>query len=997
MLKLNPANRRDDVEQQTGLQENRDFREEIRELESLISNLTLPEVSQEKKHGQKGKRHRSFGFKKLSLRRNKKKSAAANDEQTKEEFVERVKRLQGICKDLSQRLKEDEILNGTAASEEANTMMEENRDDDEIMMFRQRINDEEEKREEERNELMVAIAACEKILSKFAPESTVEVTENDEANNDEATEQDDEEAETLAEDDAETTDEIQFTESEAVEGSSSLMCCYDFKIIEMIENLLRYLTCEPSDEEEMKAIEAELNEEKTVKEEEGDRQEEVEGEEEPEATEKNEEEKVYGGCFCCASEMLTLGLDDEELQEDMGFQQTESEYTSAVTTTATECETTAEDEQTASPGEPVEDSKIEDSTAENADTSIPEEKSSTNEEPSEEDEVTSSPLSCGIFSALCLQRTNTGPEPAENTDSTDEKPQKEEQISTEISTPCECDPMDLCALESMDNSIKEDEKPDETALFDAASGSFDAENKTTPIEGNEQAEGGAATGQGCDLLDPIHCIVGVVAVGACMKAAGDEGRRAFGNDASLPDFSPSRSFELSTLAASTFGYNDDGTIDNGCFTSLDSLVGAKSVPEPVMSEEMFDTIEAEQEVKKKVANTVESMFDMQVCIVPSGAGDDQALKTVDTMDFIPRIEVVGMKKPEKQPSGFKKIFAKSSSHSREKSSSHSREKWSSHSRDVKKMEPSTPKKASTTRNASTPKRGNGKIQPIVTTHDVPKLNLKSPKKDTKKAKSPRQLKSPKKQKASKEMVTTTKTGEQGRKPTQREYRRIAAQKRRKERKSKRTPKQGRNSKKLGVITESPVKEKFDFEEKEMIRRRVNEMYRDTPESLSDKPGEELPPPIVADVLNFFSLSPPNSARQGRSRAYSAGDSDLIDSETTTSTLTDWTDGKCVKEIKVTRNDSDSEYEVNKKKKSWSLFNRKKQEDHAEIMECMSPVLSIPALSTIGTRYGNDDDADYVNRYYNFSEDERFNKGDNDYDYEGDVYDEGRDDDGFGKF
>ena len=62
---------------------------------------------------------------------------------------------------------------------------------------------------------------------------------------------------------------------------------------------------------------------------------------------------------------------------------------------------------------------------------------------------------------------------------------------------------------------------------------------------------------------------------------------------------------------------------------------------------------------------------------------------------------------------------------------------------------------------------------------------------------------------------------------------------------------------------------------------------------------------------------------------------------------------------------------------------------------MSPVLSIPALSTIGTRYGNDDDAEYIERYYNFSDDEKF-KSDDEYEYGGDVYDEGRDDDGFGK-
>jgi hypothetical protein len=77
---------------------------------------------------------------------------------------------------------------------------------------------------------------------------------------------------------------------------------------------------------------------------------------------------------------------------------------------------------------------------------------------------------------------------------------------------------------------------------------------------------------------------------------------------------------------------------------------------------------------------------------------------------------------------------------------------------------------------------------------------------------------------------------------------------------------------------------------------------------------------------------------------------------------------------------------------------------------LSPVLSIPAQSTFGTRneYGNIEDDEYVNHYYDFGEDDGGgnNNYDNEeyaddygeYDHEYDIYNgEEEDDDCYGKF
>merc|ERR1711935_466220 len=105
-----------------------------------------------------------------------------------------------------------------------------------------------------------------------------------------------------------------------------------------------------------------------------------------------------------------------------------------------------------------------------------------------------------------------------------------------------------------------------------------------------------------------------------------------------------------------------------------------------------------------MACAVENMYDLQVCVVPSAdlqdSGDERVIKTVSTMDFIPGIEVVGVKK-EKQTSGIKKIigFKKPNNNANDERKSNNR------ANDDKKKKTSTAKKTNPTnsRNKEAPR------------------------------------------------------------------------------------------------------------------------------------------------------------------------------------------------------------------------------------------------------------------------------------------------------
>jgi len=109
-------------------------------------------------------------------------------------------------------------------------------------------------------------------------------------------------------------------------------------------------------------------------------------------------------------------------------------------------------------------------------------------------------------------------------------------------------------------------------------------------------------------------------------------------------------------------------------------------------------------------------------------------------------------------------------------------------------------------------------------------------------------------------------------------------------------------------------------------------------------------------------------------------------DTATSSLSTWTGNKSTfKESSIKqREDRDgNDYENRQKSKPW-FFQAK--EEHSDIVECLSPVFSIPTQSTFGTRNdeGDNEDNEYINRYYDFGEDDvgsDYDEYDDDYEYD----------------
>jgi len=206
-----------------------------------------------------------------------------------------------------------------------------------------------------------------------------------------------------------------------------------------------------------------------------------------------------------------------------------------------------------------------------------------------------------------------------------------------------------------------------------------------------------------------------------------------------------------------------------------------------------------------------------------------------------------------------------------------------------------------------------------------------------------------------------------------EYRRMAAKNRRNKRKMKHLSKQEResNALRLGAIQEAPENlEQPSYDSAytiDKIQAKGNTMHRDTPD------------PRLVDQDNVVRTTPDNSE-------------DLVNDDAlicnVTSSLSIWTANKSdIKEVNIRQREScddDIDYENRLEKKPW--FFQRLQEEHDEIMECLSPVLSIPAQSTFGTRneYGNIENDEYISHYYDFGEDDV--GGNNNYGYEENVDD-----------
>ena len=1057
------------------------FIDEIRDLESLIANLTSPPTSPGQKHGKKNKSHRSFGFQKLRLRHTgKKKLASANSEETKGELMERANALQGICRDLTERLKEDELINSTTSAAE-NTNMDESRDDDEIMNFRRRVDEEEERREEERNELMVAIAACEKVLSKFSNNADIKKAESNIGRNKsneneiEMTESNfietsvkEEEPNKLAEHDAEPSDEVQLTESESAANTSSFISCdtSNFIIIEMIESLVRYLVGDGNQEEK------EEEKEKVEKEEEEPEGAAVGEQEEQEATDVKTERNSIQNCYCDVSKLWNVEGDLEVSPEENSSQtENEASMNTLTSTETTVCQIKPTKQQKNSSESSAADAKIETKNLVSlkVDTIYPEEENQGNENPDmgadptdgnsrNEDGVTSS-LDCDLFNSLCaMQRTNTNAEAVKDAAPADKKPHEDDKLdpprafeSTKTPTEAYENPNSTDGTPQKKNEFT---APLDCALFNplcslesANTDTFEeVAEDTKPIDENSQKEDDVTTLLDCE---PIIYICALEDTDSFVEVTKNStNKRSLVREISSPTLSAVKSTdtEVLTLGTSTFGdartlagtstFGDArtlGTIDNGIFTSLDSLVGAKYRDDPVENEELLDTIDAEQyvtsAVKEAVLTTVANVYDFQVCVVPSAdlqdSGDEHAIATVSTMDFIPSIEVVGVKKPE-ETSAINKIvrFKKSNNLGHD-----------GKALTVKKIDSKNIVDNEGPTEIEEDQQQIKAVTSISTMDFIPRLEVvgfKSTRKDLrgKRKQSRRRSRVPKKERVTKEKESSPKKAEsRTRKITQKEYRRTAAKKRREQRKSKITPKEGNDSNALPLGTIQEALEHIEqpsldsASAKETVKRRGTMINRDTPKTLGENPENELPPPLLAGLVDFLlPASPqnttlpdipkkqklpisPRSELSGYDQSPTSDD-DLLN--TTTSSLTAWT--PAVKEINVKHEEDDDGYyaydddDDAPKKKSW-FFQRQKKEEHADIMECLTPVLSIPAIATNGTRYGDNDDDEYVNRYYNFSQDGDPAKDSDceeysdEYNHESDVYNSEaeRGDDEYGKF
>ena len=252
--------------------------------------------------------------------------------------------------------------------------------------------------------------------------------------------------------------------------------------------------------------------------------------------------------------------------------------------------------------------------------------------------------------------------------------------------------------------------------------------------------------------------------------------------------------------------------------------------------------------------------------------EEQAIKTVSTMDFIPRFEVVGLKKST--------------------NGAQNEDTLPNISRDTIKSKESKEKEELTTER---------QITSVSTMDFIPRLEVVGFKKSEKPKGSKRHVNTKRWRQSKKEARQA--------KRESRALRKKYALTRRKVRFLKgwtsSTKKQGTHVKKIEPSN--------------------NTIHRDTPDTLIKKPVDELPPPLAAHMKNREA----RDAIQTNERGHNAVDDILIDN---TSMLSSWT-----------------------------------EERHDEIVECVSPVRSIPTLSTFGTQGDDYDDDEHIKLYYDFGE------------------------------
>lgn len=947
-----------------------EFQDELLKLESIIGTLSSMQKSQNDRNDDKRKHiGRLFSLQKLRIRRmGKKEAVSTKAERTEDDIMERVNKLQNVCNDLSERLKAEEAKfvhsDSTAVMNmpqlETRNEQIESRDDDILG----REDDAVKRASGDRTEILEGIKACAKILSKFAahPQSTnqsvesyemfvdtIEMTESRFLENqfDSETREDD-----LLEKDNKLIDEIEMTESQFLlsdeseeknqgniaefsnESEVNHSTCYGFNdcwIIEAIETLLAYFFVNGNSAEE-------------------------------ESISDTTEDRSTNAYFCGMSQLWNAKEDEEPLPDDGIANQNEVSNITATSTVATQSGTSHIEH----PKSSLESLAVADSKLDTLDpTTLKRQRADGKEE----------------YEAKNIPFNEVGLDVKEETKIDDGKPlgdvgdlkkvqiseeigqqKQENNVGTEVENTISlnCDfSSSMCLskranteLNSEKNSDHEDEIVTTTldcGIFDSLSlttrektkaeaGETPNENKQKEELGGEQKNDQIGTKdgskKGLEILDltKAHCVSAIVSMDMARRSIMDQTNQLAAEEHCVTAIADcvDIGLEITDSASNVHGELDERIIKT--ITSMDFIPRIEVIGHKKSQNEVL------QEGKKTPHTTPTEIEDSREDM------DEQQIRTVSTMDFIPRFEVVG--------------FKNTSSERTDESKSRN-----------------AIKRTSSREGAAKTKFLFGRVR-------------------------------------------SKKSESQPHKISHKEYRRKALRERREQRRTKHLSKQleRSNVRHLGTIQEAPEQmEQSNVDSvtmNEKVESKYKSLYRDTPETLVKKSLKESPPPLMLQEKKNHQ----KDVRKAPSAVQLQGTEDTMSALTfaghpqvgfsrspvhrhalidiAPSSLTTWTGNKSyMAEVNIKDSESrdDSPDAVKSPVKSptkmpWffqSLQVDDETEEKDEVVHCLSTVLSIPAPSSFGSRIDSLNDNEYVNHYYDFGDEETVDK---DNEYYDDEYD-----------
>eukprot|EP00535_Pseudo-nitzschia_heimii_P002867 CAMPEP_0197186322 /NCGR_PEP_ID=MMETSP1423-20130617/13694_1 /TAXON_ID=476441 /ORGANISM="Pseudo-nitzschia heimii, Strain UNC1101" /LENGTH=1057 /DNA_ID=CAMNT_0042637597 /DNA_START=98 /DNA_END=3271 /DNA_ORIENTATION=- len=1021
MLKPISVDENDETEENSGYQK-QDFKDELEKLRSIIRTLSSTQKLENGKNGDCRKSSgRTFSIQKLRFRRTSKKEAVRDD------VMDRVKKLKNICNDLSERLKADKAKHNDSDSISVMNSPQMEPKDNEISG---REDNEVERVSADRTEILQAIKDCAKILSNFSvdPQSSkismdvyqecIETIEMSESRFIES-EFDFKPRDDLPKKATKTIDKIkmtesQFLESDEIEETLELQAnckehalkseeklfernedpnqstCYGFNdcwIIEAIENILTGLFANKNSGE-IDGI--------------GD-------------TTENE---IITDCLCGISQLWNDRDDEEQLQDENTLTEKEISNTMATSTVVTKSETSAIGHSKNSAELLVEESKLEaanKSTLKTQRAGFKEKNEAKNNNPiievsedvEEEDKTGKSPTN--KVDQDVQQKNNSDKTPVDEVDDL-RKGEKSEDIGAQ-------------KRENSSGTEAEHTVSLDCGLFDSICSSKGA-NIEFDLENNLEPKGEIVTNPlDCAVFNSLKLTVrGETETDAIETSKENKQKEIPSWDSG--SCNPAGSGEErndNQLAMETESEEELKIIERIEAPCMSAILLVNKAPENVFEpEKQSEIIEMPQE---QCVSAIANCIDAGLKIMDSasiehrqtldeershiGEKDERVLKTVTSMDFIPSIEVVGVKKPKK------KAFQENT------------------------LEKTTYTTVAETEDSRDEIDGQ-QIRTVSTMDFIPRYEVVGFKKinnfdsgtesvDLNEQRDESEVDNASKGKSSGEGLAMTKLffsrGEksefQTRKISQKEYRRMAARKRRERRRTKHLPKQLERSNGHGLVTIQEAPEHLEQASNDSINpnekvTKFKVMHRDTPKTLVKKSLKESSPPFMVqgqviktaidnsgfkiyhqdvrkapsavqlqqgtdDSMSAVTFAGCQQARHAQSPGYSHA---LIDVATSTSTISTVNKasmkGVYMKESKG-RSHSRSGEKLPLTSPRWFFPSFKEEEEEDEIIECLSTVLSIPKPATFGTRIDNptNEDNAYVNHYYDFGDEEIFDK-DNEY-------------------